>query len=109
MRRASGVALGRQGEDAERFLRKRQLSRFPAFPWPTPSACGDGCRMPTALALRDVHVEPVMGTVVSLDIRGVSEPVAQAASARLMAWLHDVDRRFSTYRDDSEISRIDRN
>jgi thiamine biosynthesis lipoprotein len=25
-----------------------------------------------------------------------------------MAWLHDVDRRFSTYRDDSEISRIDR-
>jgi thiamine biosynthesis lipoprotein len=62
----------------------------------------------TALRSRHVFVEPVMGTVVSLDGRGASAPVAQAAFARAMAWLHDVDRRFSTYRDDSEISRIDR-
>jgi thiamine biosynthesis lipoprotein len=49
-----------------------------------------------------------MGTVVSLDVRGASHSAAQAAFARLMTWLRDVDRRFSTYRDDSEISRIDR-
>lgn len=49
-----------------------------------------------------------MGTVVSLDARGASASVVQAAFARLMAWLHDVDHRFSTYRDDSEINRMDR-
>ena len=49
-----------------------------------------------------------MGTVVSLDVRGAAAPAAQAAFEQLMAWLHDVDRRFSTYRDDSEISRLDR-
>jgi thiamine biosynthesis lipoprotein len=49
-----------------------------------------------------------MGTVVSLDVRGAPGGVAQVAFARLMSWLHDVDARFSTYRDDSEISRIDR-
>jgi thiamine biosynthesis lipoprotein len=49
-----------------------------------------------------------MGTVVSLDARGVDASVARAASARLAAWLHEVDRRFSTYRDDSEITRLDR-
>jgi FAD:protein FMN transferase len=61
--------------------------------------------MATALQPRSVHVEHVMGTVVSLDVRGADGAVA---SARAMAWLHDVDRRFSTYRADSEISRIDR-
>jgi thiamine biosynthesis lipoprotein len=49
-----------------------------------------------------------MGTAVSLDVRGAAGPAAQAAFARLVAWLHDVDLRFSTYRADSEISRIDR-
>ncbi|WCB96317.1 FAD:protein FMN transferase [Baekduia alba] len=57
---------------------------------------------------RHVHVEQVMGTAVSLDVRGADVPVARAAAAQLAAWLHDVDRRFSTYRDDSEIRRIDR-
>src|SRR3954469_3242715 len=68
----------------------------------------DGASMTTALHDRLVHVEPVMGTVVSLDVRGTPAPIADAAFARLMAWLHDVDRRFSTYRDDSEVCRIDR-
>jgi FAD:protein FMN transferase len=68
----------------------------------------DGECMSTALASRHVHVEPVMGTVVSLDIRGAAEPVARAAAARVAGWLHDVDGRFSTYRPDSEICRIDR-
>jgi thiamine biosynthesis lipoprotein len=56
---------------------------------------------------RHVLVEHVMGTVVSLDVRGADAAPAQDAFARLAAWLHDVDRRFSTYREDSEISRID--
>jgi thiamine biosynthesis lipoprotein len=63
-------------------------------------------RMATARALPRVHVEPVMGTVVSLDIRDRhADPTAVEAA---MAWLHDVDRRFSTYRADSEIRRLDR-
>jgi thiamine biosynthesis lipoprotein len=64
--------------------------------------------MTTTIDRRHVHVEHVMGTVVSLDVRGAAGPVAEAAFSRLMAWLRDVDRRFSTYRADSEISRIDR-
>jgi thiamine biosynthesis lipoprotein len=64
--------------------------------------------MTTALQPRHVHVERVMGTVVSLDVRGATGPAAQAAFERLMAWFHAVDRRFSTYRADSEINRIDR-
>jgi thiamine biosynthesis lipoprotein len=64
--------------------------------------------MSTLLRSRNVHVEHVMGTVVSLDVRGSSTLVARAAFARAMAGLHDVDGRFSTYRVESEISRIDR-
>jgi thiamine biosynthesis lipoprotein len=64
--------------------------------------------METALQSRFVHVEQVMGTVVSVDVRGAGRPIAEAALGRVTAWLHGVDRRFSTYRDDSEISRIDR-
>lgn len=47
-----------------------------------------------------------MGTVFSFDVRppGVSERVLDGAAALL----HDIDARFSTYRDDSEISRIAR-
>jgi thiamine biosynthesis lipoprotein len=68
----------------------------------------EGEPMSTALASRHVHVEPVMGTVVSLDIRGAAEPPAHAAATRVATWLHDVDRRFSPYKPDSEICRIDR-
>jgi FAD:protein FMN transferase len=64
--------------------------------------------MQLALHPRSVHTAEVMGTVVSLDIRGADAASAEAAFARVMDWLGDVDRRFSTYRADSEISRIDR-
>jgi thiamine biosynthesis lipoprotein len=64
--------------------------------------------MPTAIDPCRVLVEEVMGTVVTLDARRVAARVADAGFGRLMTWLRDVDRRFSTYRDDSEISRIDR-
>jgi FAD:protein FMN transferase len=62
--------------------------------------------MASVRALPRVHVEHVMGTVVSLDVRaGDADPAAVEAA---MAWLHDVDRRFSTHRADSEIRRLDR-
>ena len=49
------------------------------------------------------HVERVMGTAVSFDVRSCVEP---DAVRRAVSWLHWVDRTFSTYRQDSEISRI---
>jgi thiamine biosynthesis lipoprotein len=53
-----------------------------------------------------VHVERVMGTVVSLDIRsGAVDPAVVEAA---LASLHEADARFSTYRDDSELCRFDR-
>jgi thiamine biosynthesis lipoprotein len=49
--------------------------------------------------------EPVMGTVVSFDLR---DAVAPEALERAIAHLHDVDRRFSTFKPDSEVSRLGR-
>lgn len=63
--------------------------------------------MTTATPSRHVQVDHVMGTVVSLDARGAGAAAVEGAFARLAAWLHAVDARFSTYRDDSEIRRID--
>ena len=56
------------------------------------------------------HVEPVMGTMVSIDVREPRVDVATArrAVADAVAWLHHVDAVFSTYRDDSDISRLGR-
>jgi thiamine biosynthesis lipoprotein len=53
---------------------------------------------------RRVHVERVMGTVVSFDLRG--EDPAPGALERAVAWLHEVDARFSPYRLDSVVSRL---
>ena len=45
-----------------------------------------------------------MGTTVSVDLR---EPfVPDAALDDAIAWFHDVDLRFSPYRDDSEVTRV---
>src|SRR3954447_2482531 len=60
--------------------------------------------MSFATASRDVHVEHVMGTVVSLDMRAGSQQGLDAAMSRL----HEVDARFSPYRPDSEIARLER-
>ena len=57
--------------------------------------------------VRHRHVERVMGTVVSFDVREAAmerDPAAGIEAA--VAWLHEVDRRFSPYRPDSEVSRI---
>jgi thiamine biosynthesis lipoprotein len=54
------------------------------------------------------HIEHVMGTAVSIDIADLLPRRTLAGLVeRTCAWLHEVDRRFSTYRDDSEVSRFD--
>jgi thiamine biosynthesis lipoprotein len=52
------------------------------------------------------HVEHVMGMAVSFDIR---DPAPSAGALDdVLRWLHHVDTTFSTYRDDSEITRFGR-
>ncbi len=51
-----------------------------------------------------------MGTVVSIDVRD-PDPVDAAVGRALeevVAWLHEVDARFSPFRESSEIRRLDR-
>jgi FAD:protein FMN transferase len=45
-----------------------------------------------------------MGTVVSFDVR--DQHVPAAAIDRAIEYLHDIDRRFSPYKPDSEVSRL---
>jgi FAD:protein FMN transferase len=54
--------------------------------------------------IRLKHAEPVMGTVVSFDV----DAAFGAAVAEAVRWLHWVDATFSTFRADSEVSRLDR-
>jgi thiamine biosynthesis lipoprotein len=51
-----------------------------------------------------------MGMTIGIDVRDrdVDGPVLDDAIARAFAWLHWVDETFSTYKDDSEISRLGR-
>jgi thiamine biosynthesis lipoprotein len=50
--------------------------------------------------------ELVMGTVATVEL---CDPVPDACVLDdVFAWLHEVDRRFSTYRPDSEVNRLDR-
>jgi FAD:protein FMN transferase len=48
---------------------------------------------------------PVMGTVVSFDLH---DPVSVETMSAVTRWLDHTDRVFSTYRRDSDISRLDR-
>jgi thiamine biosynthesis lipoprotein len=50
----------------------------------------------------------VMGTVVAFEVRHRSAGQARPALGAAVEWLHWVDATFSTYRTDSEISRLDR-
>ncbi len=54
-----------------------------------------------------VHGEDVMGTIVSFEVRGIPPEVANPAIRRASAWLHWVDKTFSTYRADSDIRRLE--
>ncbi|MFJ6083185.1 FAD:protein FMN transferase [Streptomyces sp. NPDC092369] len=62
----------------------------------------------TDLPARYVHVEHVMGTAVSLDLRDCDPKEAAAGAASAVRWLHEVDALFSTYKPDSAVCRIDR-
>jgi thiamine biosynthesis lipoprotein len=59
---------------------------------------------------RVAFVEQVMGLPVSIHVRGPRARDAQVADAVRAAFrlLHEADARFSTYRPDSEVCRIDR-
>ncbi|MFD5429647.1 FAD:protein FMN transferase [Streptomyces sp. NPDC127084] len=54
------------------------------------------------------HVEHVMGTAFSFDVRGEPAPEVAQALAGAVDWLHRMDAMFSTYRPDSQICRLDR-
>ena len=52
------------------------------------------------------RVEHIMGMPIVVDVR--DESVDEAALDRMFEWLRRVDATFSTYKDDSEISRLGR-
>ncbi|HEY5486628.1 MAG TPA: FAD:protein FMN transferase [Candidatus Limnocylindrales bacterium] len=52
------------------------------------------------------RVEQIMGTAIGIDVR--DQAVSPAAVEDAFEYLRDVDRRFSTYKPDSEISRLSR-
>ncbi len=56
------------------------------------------------------HVEYVMGMAVSIDVRddATDRPEAEQSLQDVLRWLHHVDQTFSTYIDDSPISRLGR-
>jgi thiamine biosynthesis lipoprotein len=55
------------------------------------------------------HVEEVMGTVVSIELADDLPPDRLTALVEsTCVWLHEVDARFSTYKDDSEVCRFRR-
>jgi thiamine biosynthesis lipoprotein len=50
-----------------------------------------------------------MGTAVSIHLADpLPEAILDRHAAEVFTWLHEVDRRFSTYRSDSEVNRLDR-
>ncbi|MEU2744075.1 FAD:protein FMN transferase, partial [Streptomyces sp. NPDC007095] len=54
------------------------------------------------------HAEEVMGTVFSFDVRGGEPTAVRTALEEAVTQLHRVDEVFSTYREDSQISRLAR-
>lgn len=55
---------------------------------------------------RTLRVEPLMGTVITVDVRDHGLP--EAVMDSVFAWFRDVDATFSTFRSDSQISRLSR-
>jgi FAD:protein FMN transferase len=55
------------------------------------------------------RVEQIMGTAISLDLGGdLPYPKLSLLADEVFGWLRLVDERFSTYRPDSEVCRLDR-
>lgn len=63
-------------------------------------------RSASASTSRQLRVERVMGTVVSIDVR--AERAAEDAVDAAVALLRRADALFSTYREDSAVRRLDR-
>jgi thiamine biosynthesis lipoprotein len=61
-----------------------------------------------AAAGRIRRVDAIMGTTFDLDVRDAAGEVDSGTIDDAFRWLHDVDRRFSPYRPDSEVSRLNR-
>src|SRR3954471_3684957 len=59
--------------------------------------------MPTT-ATRHLHVEHVMGTAVTIDLRADRPDLV----ATVVTWLHEVDATFSTYKPGSVVRRLAR-
>ena len=57
----------------------------------------------TGAAVGVTRVEQIMGMPIVIDVRDTDDP---AQLDLLFDWLRFVDATFSTYRDDSEISRL---
>jgi thiamine biosynthesis lipoprotein len=56
-----------------------------------------------------VRHELVMGTMVAIQITDpMAESDAAAMAEAFFCWMHEVDRRFSTHKADSEVCRLDR-
>src|SRR5215468_1415936 len=56
-----------------------------------------------------LRVEQVMGTAISVHVTDpLPGPVREALAEEAFEWLRLVDRRFSTYRPDSEVCRVQR-
>jgi thiamine biosynthesis lipoprotein len=55
---------------------------------------------------RTMRIEQIMGTVISIDVRDADVP--DDAIEAMFAWLHRVDDRFSTFKAESEVSRLGR-
>jgi FAD:protein FMN transferase len=51
-----------------------------------------------------IRVEQIMGTAISVEIAGGDPALADAC----FAWFREVDERFSTYKNGSEVNRLDR-
>lgn len=62
--------------------------------------------MTATMTRRTVHVEHCMGTAFTIDIRDPG--IWHDAIHEVVTWLHHVDAVFSTYRRDSDVSRIQR-
>jgi thiamine biosynthesis lipoprotein len=60
--------------------------------------------------MTDLHrVEMVMGTAISLDIAdALAESELRSRADEIFAWFREVDERFSTFKQHSEVSRLSR-
>lgn len=55
------------------------------------------------------RVEQIMGTAISLEIADPLPPgAAQRLAEAVFAWFREVDERFSTYKENSEVNRLQR-